>query len=379
MHARKGINVLLVMAGLCLPLLILEAVLRLAGYNPIGDLATGERVGIIQPSPFPERLYEGVPYAQGRAWGADIALNAMGLRNREIAIPKPAGTWRIAVLGDSVTFGNYMAEADVYPRQFEDRLRSNHAEVEVINLGLGGYDTLQEVATFKALNPRLQADEVILGFCVNDIGIASGNLEYVQRLQRYGSSHWYRWRIIQWLRLQWDRIGLAREMVAANQETHFLSHYRERIADLGDDEQLSARMLALSNLPDKRQFAFAGLYASPAHVGRMRYAFEALAALTVAQGIPTTLLLVPFLDDDPESRAAWKTVYAIVTHEAERAGFSVVNPHDVFREAGMTALRQRPNDPIHPNAEGHRLMSEALHRHWQAARQESALGTDKGR
>ena len=44
------------------------------------------------------------------------------MRDREYSLGKPAGRFRVAVLGDSKTFGNSLAIEDVYTEVLERRL-----------------------------------------------------------------------------------------------------------------------------------------------------------------------------------------------------------------------------------------------------------------
>src|SRR5215471_18886388 len=56
--------------------------------------------------PHPVRGWELRPGAEGR-WtkegDAAVAINSLGMRDREVVVAKPAGTVRIALLGDSCT------------------------------------------------------------------------------------------------------------------------------------------------------------------------------------------------------------------------------------------------------------------------------------
>jgi len=50
---------------------------------------------------------------------SNIQTNSFGLRSPEVPVPKPRGTFRILLLGDSFTFGLRVAEQDVYARRLE--------------------------------------------------------------------------------------------------------------------------------------------------------------------------------------------------------------------------------------------------------------------
>ena len=52
----------------------------------------------------------------------DYRVNAEGLRGAETTVEKPAGVRRVAVLGDSIAFGYWVAEGDGFPRQLEAML-----------------------------------------------------------------------------------------------------------------------------------------------------------------------------------------------------------------------------------------------------------------
>jgi hypothetical protein len=74
-------------------------------------------------------------------------------------------------LGDSVTFGLEVPIEQTYPKVLErELLNHGRAAVEVINAGVPGYGTRQELAWLRAYGVRLSPDLVILGFFVgNDV------------------------------------------------------------------------------------------------------------------------------------------------------------------------------------------------------------------
>jgi len=103
--------------------------------------------------------------------GVPARTNSLGFRDiREYTIPKPPGTVRIIVLGDSVTFGHGATFETSYPYLLEQRLRSWNPQVkwEVWNLGVPGYNTAQELAYLNEVGERYEPDLVVVGFFSND-------------------------------------------------------------------------------------------------------------------------------------------------------------------------------------------------------------------
>ncbi len=72
-------------------------------------------------------------------------VNGQGFREaRDIPAAKPAGTFRVVCIGDSVPFGYGLPAEKAYPRLLEEMLRSRTAKnVEVINAGVVGYTSWQ--------------------------------------------------------------------------------------------------------------------------------------------------------------------------------------------------------------------------------------------
>src|SRR5439155_1603493 len=98
---------------------------------------------------------------KARYWGgvaADAPLvvalgtNAQGFRSRTpTALPKPDGRFRIVTLGDSVAIGMGVADDETFSAQTERLLRQRFPgkDLDVVNLGIPGYDTRQEVGLLR--------------------------------------------------------------------------------------------------------------------------------------------------------------------------------------------------------------------------------------
>ena len=122
------------------------------------------------PSPNEKLVYELRPNAK---LGGMTITNSQGFRDYEFCAEKPAGTYRIVVLGDSVTFGWWERTEETYPKVLESLLNSGGAggfHFEVYNMAVGGYNSAQEVELLKTKALAFHPDLVIVGFCPNDGG-----------------------------------------------------------------------------------------------------------------------------------------------------------------------------------------------------------------
>lgn len=96
-------------------------------------------------------------------------ISAQGFRNREVAVPKPSGLKRVLVLGDSLAYGLFVPRAKTFPKLLETYFQQKDLPVEVLNTGVSGYTTYNEVRFFESEGVRYEPDLVILAFCFNDI------------------------------------------------------------------------------------------------------------------------------------------------------------------------------------------------------------------
>lgn len=104
--------------------------------------------------------------------GVPVHINGLGLRDdREYDLNKGPRTFRILVLGDSVTFGHGSLNEHSYPFLLEQMLRRWRPDVDwqVWNAAVPGYNTSQELAHLLEVGPAFKPDLVIVGFYENDL------------------------------------------------------------------------------------------------------------------------------------------------------------------------------------------------------------------
>ncbi|MDP8225641.1 MAG: SGNH/GDSL hydrolase family protein [Candidatus Lernaella stagnicola] len=101
-------------------------------------------------------------------------INALGLRDREVAVPKPAGVYRILSLGESTTFGAGVALPETYTKVAEHLLRQRFPtrNIETVNAGVGAYTSFQCVKYLELEGKKLEPDMIWLFSEAND-GLAS--------------------------------------------------------------------------------------------------------------------------------------------------------------------------------------------------------------
>ncbi|MBK7875211.1 MAG: hypothetical protein IPJ77_05595 [Planctomycetes bacterium] len=122
----------------------------------------------------PWGLRRNAPNAVYRHASADVdvefRINSRGLRDdREHAYAKPDGLRRIVCLGDSFTIGYEVDEADCFARVLERELRASGLRVDVLNAGVSGFSTAEEVLYLERELARYEPDLVILSFFGNDL------------------------------------------------------------------------------------------------------------------------------------------------------------------------------------------------------------------
>jgi len=105
--------------------------------------------------------------ASDRGLDYHIAINRLGLRDRDRAVQPSPGSERVLFLGDSMVFGAGVEQGARVTEQLETILGSG---VEVVNAGVSGWGTDQEFLWFQRHGLALQPDVVVLGLCmVNDV------------------------------------------------------------------------------------------------------------------------------------------------------------------------------------------------------------------
>jgi lysophospholipase L1-like esterase len=128
-----------------------------------------ERLPLMFMRAHPTRGWAMVPGQTHYTYTHEVRLNALGLRGPELG-PKEPGERRVLFLGDSLTYGQGVAEEDTVPSALERELAARTGtKWTVVNAGHRAYDTVQELALLEELGEAIQPDVVLLGWYWNDV------------------------------------------------------------------------------------------------------------------------------------------------------------------------------------------------------------------
>jgi hypothetical protein len=152
-------NLLLVVVSLVFCIVAAEAALRLVGHDTPEfyrlDLDVGWR---------PRPDVTGWVSAETETF---VSMNREGYRDIDHPLAKPANTYRIVLLGDSMTEAVEVPLDETYWRRLIAPLQGCRADgkaVEIVNFAVNGYGTAQEYLTLKNWALKYQPDLVLLAF-----------------------------------------------------------------------------------------------------------------------------------------------------------------------------------------------------------------------
>jgi hypothetical protein len=160
---RLFAKLLLILFGFLLGGTLAEIVLRVAGYS-YPEFYTLDQ----------SRGYALRPGAEGwyrKEGEAHVRINSDGLRDREHSLTKPPDTIRIAVVGDSypeaLPVSLEQAFWWVMGRKVQE-CEASPVKIEVLNFGVSGYGTAQELLTLREQVWKYSPDIVMLAVTTNN-------------------------------------------------------------------------------------------------------------------------------------------------------------------------------------------------------------------
>ena len=139
----------------------------------LAELWLRRSVGACGRTPFQDATLAGLPHelAPERTTtykGVAVRVNSLGFRGPELA-PPPNGTPRIALVGDSFTFGNGCSEEETLAAALERELATHGKVAQVVNCGVPAFNAQDVVALTKGRVLALRPQRVIYVLVANDV------------------------------------------------------------------------------------------------------------------------------------------------------------------------------------------------------------------
>jgi lysophospholipase L1-like esterase len=318
-------SLLTALASLTLSLVLAEAGLRLfypVGFREPPPRSPGDRWFELlhRRSSQPGVPYELAPGMWKRSHGTVIRTNSHDMREREIPIVKPDLVTRIAVLGDSYTFGFGVRAHRAYPRRLEGLLNQRSpggARFQALNFGVGGYSTQDEAVVLTQRALAWSPDLVVVGYVLND-----PEDEPIQPLQSYYQEP--RW---------WQRFHLLRLVAKAE--------WQWRVRRFGGGDYIRS------------------LYGDPRKWKNVIDGFASIRRAAASRGIPVMVVVFPLCTVDDWAQYPYGAIHRMVARAAAADGFEVVDLLPLYARRPPRELRLGDSD-AHPNDEGHLVAAEAI-------------------
>jgi lysophospholipase L1-like esterase len=305
-----GINLSISLISLVIFFALAEGLARLGGYAPYEARADAfqrefdesDRSAIGMFIQDPSRIWDLRPGYTGHRddWGGrnwvTITINLQGRRDAEVLLAKPANTTRIALLGDSVAFGARVMVQDDFASLMQATLNaeSTSRHYEVLNFGVSGYSTWQELSVFNEKALPYQPDVAILAFVMNDLvdNNQASRLGFLDMTRAQGVAQWLREHSAFYRFLREQVLSVEARMVlqdpCANADPNFCWDNTRRLLDQMDDATRKAGVpLVIVVFPTHQQIS------DPDPALDARYQ-EILAAYARERGIPLVDLLPAF-------------------------------------------------------------------------------------
>jgi lysophospholipase L1-like esterase len=163
--------------------------------------------------------HEHRPHADAFLMGTRVTTNSAGFRDEEVPVEKRPGSTRIMMLGDSVLFGWGAKQDETVAARLQQAWRGAGRDIDVINTGVGNYNTTMEVEFFLTRGYRYKPDVVVLNYFIND----------AEPIPRYDYS-WLERVSAAWV-FYGSRLDVVGRELRLGQQTDWRTYYKELYDD----------------------------------------------------------------------------------------------------------------------------------------------------
>jgi len=249
-------------------------------------------------------------------------INSHGFRGPEISADKPPDTFRIIGVGDSFTFGTGVRREDTFLAVLEAILSGPGRSVEVLNLGVMGYDTASEVNLLRFFGLKFSPDVVIVCYFMNDAAVS----------------------------------GPFHRAFNVNPDHRELPFWRRhsRLADV-----VASRVDRYRGVKKMIESYRKGYQPNAAGWVRCKRALRRARSMADKHGFRMAMMVFPMLWELTEDYP-FKQIHNIVVDYARTESIPVLDLLPAFQGQDGPSLWVHPNNQ-HPNEEAHAIAAKALH------------------
>lgn len=243
---------------------------------------------------------------------------------------KPPGVFRIAVVGDSFTFGPMLQYDDTFPKRLERILnaRAKGPRVEVYNYGVPGLATVQELEVLKQV-VRQKPDLVVLEITLNDVepqpffANARGNSVFgpfnPTGFEKTLTAHWHSLRFV-----------LERLHNELSHQAHTRYYFK--------------------------------IFDKPGNLGMFASSLEKMRDRLTSRQIPLAAIIFPMMGYSFESgKYPFAPLHQQISEQLKELGIPTLDLLETFRGLDTYRLEILPGVDAHPNELAHRRVAEQLY------------------
>ena len=337
--AKKNSSLKIVIINLCLVIALLavffvgtEWLLRL--YIPDTD---HKGMNELAPAPLYYRI---IPNYRGALEGVKVSINSDGYRDAEFERQRHDNQKLVAIIGDSITFGQGVPQEKTFPAVLEKLLNQSgkKSEYRVWNMGVPGYNTHQEYEVFNSLVLPQKPYWIFLAYIVNDVEpINEGALRIIGGEKPQAQDSW-----------------ISRQL----EESIVLYLVRNRIGQM-------IRMFK----PEYRVSSYVedtvGMYEGPESPWiAVSKAIESMKLLSDERNIRFTVLMIPSMMDF--ERYPFEKINRLVESFCKEKGIDFLDVLPYFRGQNPSSFHVSMIDS-HPNEFAYRIIAEAIAAHMAKA------------
>jgi lysophospholipase L1-like esterase len=260
-----------------------------------------------------------------------IPANAKSLRAGDFNKKKEAGTFRVAVLGDSFSFSPFMQFDDAFPKKLERMLNLEGVrKVEVINFGVPGYSTSHEVIQAKRFLIDAEFDLVLLQITLNDLEI--------KKLEPRGMS-------------------VLTNRFARLDANSWKNPILKNLKSLGFIASKIHNYLAAESYKDY----YFRLYKNEHALELFKKSIHEISEITKTLNAPLVAVVFPLFGYALDETYPFNEMHNIVHKTLSEEKIPFLDLFNSFKGSHYERLTVMPGDDFHPNEIAHRMAAEEIY------------------